>query len=114
MKRRKQAFRQGSFPGIQPVAGLMEVCLRWGGSRWYPDGSRGPNAPRLNAEMMLSGLGITHRFKAVCDRRTNLRTASRNPMADLEGLWRGQRPPPNCRCVQDFPIRHSKSASAAG
>jgi beta-phosphoglucomutase-like phosphatase (HAD superfamily) len=45
------------------------------------------NAPRLNAEMMLSGLGIMQRFKAVIS-ATSFRTESRTRCH----IWRGCAP----------------------
>ena len=43
------------------------------------------NAPRLNAEMLLSGLGIMHRFKAVVI-GDELPHGKPHPMPYLEGL----------------------------
>jgi phosphoglycolate phosphatase len=63
MAEKEEAFRKLASGQIQPLPGLMKLLDR-------ADRASIPlvavtNAPRLNAEMMLSGLGIMHRFKAV-------------------------------------------------
>ena len=67
MEEKEAAFRRLVSGKIQPVAGLMRLLA-------LADRAGVPmvavtNAPRLNAEMLLSGLGIMHRFKGRCDRR---------------------------------------------
>jgi len=60
---KEEIFRSLVAGQIEPLPGLMGVLDR-------ADAAGIPmvavtNAPRLNAELMLSGLGITHRFKAI-------------------------------------------------
>src|SRR3954453_3761973 len=60
---KEEVFRSLVAGQIEPLPGLMGVLDR-------ADAAGIPmvavtNAPRLNAELMLSGLGITHRFKAI-------------------------------------------------
>jgi HAD superfamily hydrolase (TIGR01509 family) len=63
MQEKEAVFRALASDQIQPLPGLMALLD-------LADRANVPmvavtNAPRLNAEMMLSGLGITHRFKAL-------------------------------------------------
>ena len=63
MAEKEEAFRKLASGQIKPLAGLMKLLA-------LADRADVPmvavtNAPRLNAEMMLSGLGIMQRFKAV-------------------------------------------------
>jgi len=60
---KEEVFRALVAGQIEPLPGLMALLDR-------ADAARIPmvavtNAPRLNAELLLSGLGITHRFKAL-------------------------------------------------
>ncbi|PSO16390.1 HAD-IA family hydrolase [Bradyrhizobium sp. MOS003] len=60
---KEEVFRTLVAGQIEPLAGLMALLDR-------ADAAGIPmvavtNAPRLNAELLLSGLGITHRFKAL-------------------------------------------------
>lgn len=60
---KEEVFRTLVAGQIAPLPGLMALLDR-------ADGAGIPmvavtNAPRLNAELLLSGLGITHRFKAL-------------------------------------------------
>lgn len=60
---KEEAFRTLVAGQIEPLPGLMALLDR-------ADNAGIPmvavtNAPRLNAELLLSGLGITHRFKAL-------------------------------------------------
>ncbi|WP_431201706.1 HAD family hydrolase [Bradyrhizobium betae] len=60
---KEQVFRTLVAGQIEPLPGLMALLD-------LADGAGIPmaavtNAPRLNAELLLSGLGITHRFKAI-------------------------------------------------
>lgn len=60
---KEEVFRALVAGQIAPLPGLMALLDR-------ADGAGIPmvavtNAPRLNAELLLSGLGITHRFKAL-------------------------------------------------
>src|SRR5260370_6078864 len=63
MAAKEVVFRKLVAGKIQPLPGLMRLLA-------LADRAAIPmvavtNAPRLNAEMLLSGLGIAHRFKAV-------------------------------------------------
>ena len=70
------------------------------------------NAPRLNAEMMLSGLGIMHRFKAVII-GDELDHGKPHPMPYLEGL-RAVRATPELSLAFEDSGSGVQSASAAG
>jgi beta-phosphoglucomutase-like phosphatase (HAD superfamily) len=83
MAEKEQAFRKLASGQIKPLAGLMRLLDR-------ADCAGIPmvavtNAPRLNAELMLSGLGITQRFKAVII-GDELPHGKPHPMPYLEGL----------------------------
>jgi len=83
MAEKEEAFRKLASGQIQPLPGLMKLLDR-------ADRASIPlvavtNAPRLNAEMMLSGLGIMHRFKAVI-LGDELAHGKPHPMPYLEGL----------------------------
>ena len=63
MEEKEATFRKLAGAGVPPMPGLMAMLDR-------ADDANIPmaavtNAPRLNAEMMLDGLGIAHRFKAL-------------------------------------------------
>lgn len=63
MEEKEAAFRNLVSGQIKPTPGLVKLLA-------LADEANVPmvavtNAPRLNAEMLLSGLGIMHRFKAV-------------------------------------------------
>ncbi len=80
---KEQAFRTLVAGQIQPLPGLMALLA-------LADRADTPmvavtNAPRLNAEMLLSGLGIMHRFKVVVI-GDELPHGKPHPMPYLEGL----------------------------
>ena len=80
---KEAAFRRLVAGKIQPVPGLMALLAR-------ADCAGIPmvavtNAPRLNAEMLLSGLGIMDRFKALVI-GDELAQGKPHPMPYLEGL----------------------------
>src|SRR5260221_13224336 len=80
---KEAAFRKLASGQIRPLPGLMALLA-------LADRAGIPmvavtNAPRPNAEMMLSGLGITHRFKAVVI-GDELAHGKPHPMPYLEGL----------------------------
>jgi phosphoglycolate phosphatase len=80
---KEETFRKLASGQIKPLAGLMTLLA-------MADRADVPmvavtNAPRQNAEMMLSGLGITHRFKAVII-GDELSHGKPHPMPYLEGL----------------------------
>ena len=83
MAEKEAAFRKLASGQIKPLAGLMTLLA-------LADRADIPmvavtNAPRVNAEMMLSGLGIVDRFKAVVI-GDELPHGKPHPMPYLEGL----------------------------
>jgi len=83
MEEKEAAFRTLVAGKIQPMPGLMPLLA-------HADRAGVPmvavtNAPRLNAEMLLSGLGIRGRFKAVVI-GDELAHGKPHPMPYLEGL----------------------------
>jgi beta-phosphoglucomutase-like phosphatase (HAD superfamily) len=102
MAEKETVFRRLVAGKIQPVAGLMTLLAR-------ADRANIPmvavtNAPRLNAEMLLSGLGIMHRFKAVVI-GDELAHGKPHPMPYLEGL-RAVNAARSVRGVRRLPFRH--------
>ncbi|MEH2560339.1 HAD superfamily hydrolase (TIGR01509 family) [Bradyrhizobium algeriense] len=83
MAEKEEAFRKLASGQIQPLPGLMKLLDR--ADRASVPMVAVTNAPRLNAEMMLSGLGIMHRFKAVI-LGDELAHGKPHPMPYLEGL----------------------------
>ena len=83
MAEKEAAFRKLASGQIQPLAGLMTLLA-------LADRANIPmvavtNAPRLNAEMLLSGLGIADRFKVLVI-GDELPHGKPHPMPYLEGL----------------------------
>jgi len=83
MDEKEAAFRSLVAGRIKPTPGLMALLDR-------ADEAGVPmvavtNAPRLNAELLLSGLRITHRFKAVVI-GDELAHGKPHPLPYLEGL----------------------------
>jgi phosphoglycolate phosphatase len=83
MEQKEAAFRDLVSGRIEATRGLMTLLN-------LADRSNVPmvavtNAPRLNAEMLLAGLGIMHRFKAVII-GDELAHGKPHPMPYLEGL----------------------------
>jgi HAD superfamily hydrolase (TIGR01509 family) len=83
MDEKEAAFRHLVAGEVRPTQGLMALLDR-------ADQASIPmvavtNAPRLNAEMLLAGLGIMHRFKAVV-LGDELPHGKPHPMPYLEGL----------------------------
>jgi HAD superfamily hydrolase (TIGR01509 family) len=83
MEQKEEAFRNLVSGRIEATPGLMTLLN-------LADQSNVPmvavtNAPRRNAEMLLSGLGIMHRFKAVII-GDELPYGKPHPMPYLEGL----------------------------
>jgi HAD superfamily hydrolase (TIGR01509 family) len=83
MAEKEQAFRRLVAGRIQPLPGLMALLA-------LADSANVPmvavtNAPRLNAEMLLSGLGIVDRFKVLVV-GDELAQGKPHPMPYLEGL----------------------------
>jgi HAD superfamily hydrolase (TIGR01509 family) len=83
MEEKEQAFRKLVGGRIQPLPGLMALLTQ-------ADRANVPmvavtNAPRLNAEMLLCGLGIVDRFKVLVI-GDELAHGKPHPMPYLEGL----------------------------
>ncbi len=83
MAEKEQAFRKLVAGRLQPLPGLMALLA-------LADRANIPmvavtNAPRLNAEMLLSGLGIADRFKVLVI-GDELPHGKPHPMPYLEGL----------------------------
>ena len=107
---KEAAFRKLVAGKIQPVPGLMPLLA-------LADRAGIPmvavtNAPRLNAEMLLSGLGIRHRFKALVI-GDELAHGKPHPMPYLEGL-RVVNAAPNLSLAFEDSRSGVQSASAAG
>lgn len=110
MAQKEETFRKLASGNIQPLAGLMMLLAR-------ADATGVPmvavtNAPRLNAEMMLSGLGIMDRFKALII-GDELPHGKPHPMPYLEGL-RALGAVPNLSLAFEDSRTGVQSASAAG
>jgi len=106
---KEAAFRKLVAGKIQPVPGLMPLLA-------LADRAGIPmvavtNAPRLNAEMLLSGLGIRHRFKALVI-GDELAHGKPHPMPYLEGL-RAVNAAPNLSLAFEDSRSGIQSASAA-
>jgi HAD superfamily hydrolase (TIGR01509 family) len=107
---KEAAFRKLVSGQIQPLPGLMTLLAR-------ADRANIPmvavtNAPRLNAEMLLSGLGIMHRFRALVI-GDELSHGKPHPMPYLEGL-RAVSAAPNLSLAFEDSRSGVQSASAAG
>ena len=110
MEEKEATFRKLVLGRIKPTPGLMSLLSR-------ADQANIPmvavtNAPRLNAEMLLAGLGITHRFKAIVI-GDELQHGKPHPMPYLEGL-RAVDATPNASVAFEDSRSGVKSASAAG
>ena len=107
---KEAAFRQVVAGKIRPLPGLMTLLD-------LADRASIPmvavtNAPRLNAEMLLSGLGIMHRFKALV-LGDELAHGKPHPMPYLEGLRTVSAAPDLSLAFEDS-RSGIQSASAAG
>ena len=80
---KEAAFRSLVAGKITPLPGLMPLLAR--ADRAGVPMVAVTNAPRLNAEMLLAGLGITDRFKAIVI-GDELAHGKPHPMPYLEGL----------------------------
>ena len=110
MADKEKTFRELASWQIKPLAGLMTLLAR-------ADRSDIPmvavtNAPRLNAEMLLSGLGIMQRFKAVII-GDELAHGKPHPLPYLEGLRAVGAVPDRSLAFEDS-RSGIQSASAAG
>ncbi len=103
MAEKESVFRRLIAGKIEPVPGLMTLLA-------LADRADIPmvavtNAPRLNAEMLLSGLGIMHRFKAVVI-GDELPHGKPHPLPYLEGLRAANAAARSFRRVRRLPLRH--------
>jgi HAD superfamily hydrolase (TIGR01509 family) len=110
MEQKEAAFRSLVSGHVKPTPGLMALLAR-------ADQTGIPmvavtNAPRLNAEMLLYGLGIMHRFKAVVI-GDELPHGKPHPMPYLEGL-RAVNAAADLSMAFEDSRSGVKSASAAG
>jgi len=110
MAEKEAAFRKLASGQIKPLAGLMTLLA-------LADRAAIPmiavtNAPRANAEMMLSGLGIADRFKAIII-GDELPHGKPHPMPYLEGL-RAVNATPDLSLAFEDSRSGIQSASAAG
>jgi HAD superfamily hydrolase (TIGR01509 family) len=83
MDEKEAAFRNLVAGEVRPTPGLMALLAR--ADRASIPMVAVTNAPRLNAEMLLTGLGIMHRFKAIV-LGDELPHGKPHPMPYLEGL----------------------------
>jgi HAD superfamily hydrolase (TIGR01509 family) len=110
MGEKEQAFRKLVAGRIQPLPGLMALLAQ-------ADRANVPmvavtNAPRLNAEMLLSGLGIADRFKVLVI-GDELAHGKPHPMPYLEGL-RAVGAAPEASLAFEDSRSGARSASSAG
>lgn len=110
MGEKERAFRGLVAGQVQPLPGLMTLLAE-------ADHAHIPmvavtNAPRLNAEMLLSGLGIMHRFKALVI-GDELPHGKPHPLPYLEGL-RAVGAAPGLSLAFEDSRSGVQSASAAG
>jgi HAD superfamily hydrolase (TIGR01509 family) len=83
MEEKEAIFRELAKGGVPPSPGLMALLDR--ADRAGVPYAAVTNAPRLNAEMMLAGLGIARRFKALVI-GDELPHGKPHPLPYLEGL----------------------------
>jgi HAD superfamily hydrolase (TIGR01509 family) len=110
MEDKEAVFRALASEKIQPLPGLMSLLD-------FADRAGVPmvavtNAPRLNAEMMLAGLGVVHRFKALVI-GDELAHGKPHPLPYLEGLRATGAAPGQSLAFEDS-RSGVRSASAAG
>jgi HAD superfamily hydrolase (TIGR01509 family) len=110
MEQKEEAFRNLVSGRIKPTQGLMAILS-------LADQANIPmvavtNAPRANAEMLLSGLGIKHRFRVVVI-GDELQHGKPHPLPYLEGL-RAVNANPDASVAFEDSRSGVKSASAAG
>jgi HAD superfamily hydrolase (TIGR01509 family) len=110
MEDKESIFRQLAAEKIRPLPGLMSLLDR--ADRANIPMAAITNAPRLNAEMMLSGLGIVHRFKALVI-GDELPHGKPHPMPYLEGLRATGGTPGSSMAFEDS-RSGVQSAAAAG
>ncbi len=107
---KEAAFRNLAAGKIRPLPGLMSLLAR--ADRAGVPMVAVTNAPRLNAEMMLAGLGISDRFKTVVI-GDELAHGKPHPMPYLKGLRAVTAAPHRCLAFEDS-CSGIQSAAAAG
>jgi HAD superfamily hydrolase (TIGR01509 family) len=107
---KEATFRRLVAGQVRPLPGLMALLAR--ADRANLSMVAVTNAPRLNAEMLLGGLGIMHRFKAVII-GDELAHGKPHPMPYLEGL-RAVSAAPKLSLAFEDSRSGVQSASAAG
>jgi HAD superfamily hydrolase (TIGR01509 family) len=110
MDQKEAAFRGLVAGKIKPLSGLMPLLAR--ADRAGVPMVAVTNAPRLNAEMLLAGLGIAERFKAVVI-GDELAHGKPHPMPYLKGLHAVNAAPHLSLAFEDS-RSGIQSASAAG
>lgn len=110
MDEKEAVFRALASEKIRPLPGLMAL-LDLADRADVPMAAI-TNAPRANAEMMLSGLGIAHRFKALVI-GDELAHGKPHPLPYLEGL-RATNAAPAASVAFEDSRSGVRSASAAG
>jgi HAD superfamily hydrolase (TIGR01509 family) len=110
MEDKEAIFRKLAAEKIRPLPGLISLLDR--ADRANIPMAAITNAPRLNAEMMLSGLGIAHRFKALVI-GDELPHGKPHPMPYLEGLRATGGTPASSMAFEDS-RSGVQSAAAAG
>lgn len=84
LARKEEAYR-GMVGDLAPIAGLTDL-LDWADAQGIPCGVV-TNAPRANAELVLTGLGLTDRFQTLVI-GDELAQAKPHPLPYLTGLER--------------------------
>ncbi|MDY0870589.1 HAD family hydrolase [Dongia rigui] len=84
LSRKEEAYR-GMVRDLTPIAGLIDL-LDWVKAEGIPCGVV-TNAPRANAELVLEGLGLAHRFETLVI-GDELAQAKPHPLPYLTGLER--------------------------
>ena len=110
MNAKEAAFRAAAGAGLEPMPGLLallDLCEHHG----IPKAAV-TNAPRANAEMILSGLGIAHRFNALIIGE-ELAHGKPHPLPYLEGL-RAIGAVADCTLAFEDSCSGVRSATAAG
>lgn len=85
MQHKEVTFRQLAAAGLEPMPGLLEL-LDAADAEGLPMAAV-TNAPRANAELILDGIGIRHRFRAIVI-GDELDHGKPHPLPYLEGLRR--------------------------
>src|SRR4051794_6185643 len=110
MGEKEQAFRKLVAGRIQPLPGLLALLAL--ADRAHIPMVAVTNAPRLNAEMLLAGLGIAERFKVLVI-GDELAHGKPHPMPYLEGL-RAVGAAPGASVAFEDSRSGVRSASSAG